>query len=50
VGNSYVITDGSDQEGIRVVTPGAPGVIEGQFVAVVGAAGYDGSRIICSRQ
>ena len=45
-GNSFVITDGSDETGIRVVTPAAPGVTEGEFVTVVGAAGCDNARVI----
>jgi len=46
IGNSYVITDGSDEAGIKVMTPGSPGVTEGQYVTVTGAAGLDGSRVI----
>jgi len=44
--NSFVLTDGSDDAGIKVVTQGAPGVSAGQYVSVVGAAGYDGARVI----
>jgi hypothetical protein len=47
--NSYVITDGSDEAGIKVMTPGAPGVTEGQYVTVMGAAGFDMSRVIYRR-
>lgn len=36
----YVISDGSDDEGIPVYTQGAAGVIPGQFVAVTGALAY----------
>lgn len=46
VGNSYVITDGSDDTGIKIVTQSAPGVNEGQYVWVTGAAGYDGGRVV----
>lgn len=45
-GNSFVITDGSDASGIKVMTQGAPGVSEGQFVTVTGAAGFDGGAVI----
>jgi hypothetical protein len=48
-GNSYVITDGSDEAGIKVITPGSPGVTEGQYVTVVGAVGFDTSRVIYRR-
>ncbi len=44
--NSYVITDGSDDSGIRILTAGAPGVSEGEFVSVTGAAGFDGVRVV----
>ena len=43
---SYVIADEPDDAGIRVVTQGAPTVIENQFVIVTGAAGYDDGRIL----
>lgn len=45
--NSFVISDGSD-DGIKVVTEGAPGVSAGQYVSVRGAAGTDtdGSRVV----
>jgi hypothetical protein len=46
VGNSYVITDGSDDTGIKIITQSAPGVTDGQYVWVTGAAGYDGGRIV----
>ena len=44
--NSYFVTDGSDLNGIKVVTPGTPAVAEGEFVTVTGAAGYNGGRAI----
>ena len=46
IGNSYVLTDGSNDAGIKVITPGAPGVTENEFVTVIGAAGLDGVRAI----
>ncbi|MDO8587467.1 MAG: chitobiase/beta-hexosaminidase C-terminal domain-containing protein [Armatimonadota bacterium] len=46
IGNSYYITDGSDEAGIKVITPGPPSVSDGQFVPVTGAAGFDGERVI----
>ena len=44
--NSYVITDGSDEVGIRVVTQAAPTVNEGDFVVVTGAPGTDSGRVL----
>lgn len=44
--SSFIISDGSDDTGIGVVTSGIPAVNEGDFVIVSGAAGLDGSRII----
>ena len=44
--SSYVLTDGSDSSGIKVNTPGAPGVTEGQFVTVQGAAGWESARVV----
>ena len=46
IGNSFVITDGSDDSGIKIITFDAPGVTEGEFVTVTGAAGSDGARVI----
>lgn len=44
---SYIITDGSDDTGIGVITAGSPTVSEGEFVTVSGAAGLmDGLRIV----
>lgn len=43
---SFVITDESTDTGIKVITPGAPGVVEGEYVAVSGAAGLDGVRVL----
>ena len=45
-GNSYVITDGSDDVGIKVVTEGPPTVIPGEFVVVTGAVGNNGGRVL----
>ena len=42
--NSYVVTDGSDGVGIRVVTQSAPTVTAGEFAVISGALGYDGGR------
>lgn len=44
--NSYILSDGSDENGIPVITIGAPTVTEGDFVTVTGAAGYDAGRVI----
>lgn len=44
--NSFILNDGSDENGIPVITIGAPTVNEGDFVVVQGAAGYDGGRVI----
>lgn len=44
--DSYIISDGADPDGIKVVTQGAPRVNEGDFVIVTGAAGWDGGRVI----
>ncbi len=47
---SFVLSDGSDDAGIQVFTNGTPAVADGQFVAVTGAAGIDGGRVIHARQ
>ena len=47
--NSFVITDGSDANGLKVMTSGEPGVVEDQFVIVTGAAGFDSGRVIYRR-
>jgi len=44
--NSFVLTDGSDGTGVRVITRTAPVVTEGGFVVVTGAAGFDSARVI----
>jgi hypothetical protein len=44
--NSYVISDGSDDVGILVITQKTPTVTWGQFVTVTGAAGYNNARVI----
>lgn len=44
--NSFVISDGPDAVGIRVITQATPAVTAGAFVTVTGAAGYDNGRII----
>ena len=44
--NSFVISDGSEGNGVKVVTQGAPGVSGGEYVVVTGAAGTDGGRVI----
>lgn len=44
--NSFVISDGSGDTGIKVITQGAPGVIDGQFVIVDGAASRETGRIV----
>jgi len=48
--NSYVISDGSDADGITVNTLGTPGVTVGQYKTVFGAAGISaGARVIYER-
>lgn len=44
--NSYVINDGADALGIKVITEGTPAVNEGDFDVVTGAAGWEGARVI----
>lgn len=44
--NSFVITDGPDDGGVRVVTQGTPTVTEGTLAIVTGAAGYDNGRLV----
>lgn len=44
--DSFVISDGADGAGIKVITTGAPNVSDGEFVVISGAAGYDGVRVI----
>ena len=45
--NSFIITDGSDEEGIKIITSGSPGVSPGAYVTVTGAAGIEaGKRVI----
>ncbi|MGQ9455184.1 MAG: hypothetical protein ACUVRS_09725 [Armatimonadota bacterium] len=41
----YVLTDGSDPVGIKVVTPGEPTVSIGDYTTATGAAGWDGRRV-----
>ncbi len=47
--DSFVVTDGSDGAGIRVITNGAPAVVDGQFVTVTGAAGTDDGRVVYAK-
>ena len=44
--HSYVISDGYDAAGVLVKTASTPTVHEGDAVAVTGAAGYDGGRVV----
>lgn len=44
--NSYRVTDGSDEQGVLVVTQDSPSVGEGEFVIVRGAAGFDSGRVV----
>lgn len=46
IGNSYIVVDGADGTGVKIITPTAPNVTEGQFVIVTGAAGFDGQRVV----
>ena len=43
---SFRITDGSDETGLEIKTYGPPGVADGEFVTVTGAAGWEGRRVI----
>jgi len=45
-GNYFILSDGSDSSGIRVITPASPTVSEGQFTTVTGGAGWDGERVV----
>ena len=45
-GNSFVMSDGFSGVGIKVVTAGAPGVSANEYVTILGAAGFDGTRVI----
>jgi len=49
-GNSFVVTDGSDETGITIITTGAPGVVENEFVKVEGAAGWESARVLYLKQ
>ena len=48
-GNSYVLLDGTDSTGLKIVTKTAPQVTDGEFVVVDGAAGFDGARVVYQR-
>ena len=48
--NSFVINDGSDSTGTTIITPGAPGVTNGAFATVSGAAGYSGGRVVYAKE
>jgi len=46
-GSSFILTDGSDATGIKVLTQGSPAVSDGDFITITGAAGSDdGARMI----
>ena len=48
---SYVILDGSDSDGIKVITTSAPSVTANTYVSVTGAAGIEsGNRVIYQSQ
>jgi len=47
--NSFVLLDGTDEAGLKVITQGLPGVVEGEFASLSGAAGFDGGRVIYRR-
>jgi hypothetical protein len=50
IGNTYFITDGYKNSGIKVITQGVPVVTEGSLVVVSGAAGTDaGVRVIYAK-
>jgi len=48
-GHYYYISDGSDDTGIKIITPGEPTVTPGEHVRPSGAAGWDGARIIYAK-
>ena len=43
-GHWYVISDGSDATGIKIITPGEPTVSLGDYARVSGAAGWDAAE------
>lgn len=50
IANSFIISDGSDSTGIKIITTSAPTVSEGSFVSISGAAGYEnGQRVIYTK-
>jgi len=48
-GSSFVLTDGSEGAGIKIITTDAPGVTENEFVKVEGAAGWESARVVYRR-
>ncbi len=48
-GNSYVVTTGSADTEIKVITKSAPTVSEGDFVIVTGAVGFGNIRVIYAK-
>jgi len=44
--NSFIISDGSDSDGVKIVTTSSPGVSDNDIVIVTGAAGYNSGRIV----
>jgi hypothetical protein len=48
-GNSYVVTTGSADTEIKVITKSAPTVSEGDFVIVTGAVGFGNVRVIYAK-
>ena len=46
IGNSFLLTDGSNGTGVKVITQGTPGVSDNQFIIVTGTAGYENGRIL----
>ena len=49
--NSYILVDGSDDDGIKVITTSTPSVTANTYVALTGAAGMEnGARVIYQSQ
>ncbi|MEI6915479.1 MAG: chitobiase/beta-hexosaminidase C-terminal domain-containing protein, partial [Armatimonadota bacterium] len=47
---SFYLSDGSDESGLRILTAGAPPVVEWQLVGVTGALGYIGAPVIYAKE
>ncbi len=45
----YIISDGSDDTGIKIITQGEPTVTVGEYVRPAGAAGWNNERVIYAK-